>query len=130
MNNKDIATMDDIRLLVDSFYGDIRNDTLLGPIFNNIIQDRWPQHLNKMYCFWQTVLLNEHTYSGSPFLPHAKLEVHQVHFDKWLELWHKSIDSHFDGEIANEAKWRGDKMAVMFLSKISYYRNNPAKPLL
>ena len=130
MGKKDISTLDDIKVLVNSFYEDVRKDSLLGPIFNTIIQDRWPEHLNKMYRFWQTVLLNEHTYSGSPFLPHAKLDVDQLHFDRWLEMWHQNIDSRFEGEIAKEAKWRGDKMAVMFLSKISYYKNNPAKPLL
>lgn len=126
----DITTMDDVRLLVDTFYERIRVDLLLGGIFNGIIKDRWPAHLEKMYRFWQTVLLGEHTYYGSPFPPHAQLPVNQKHFEAWLTLWHETIDSHFIGEKADEAKWRGDKMAVMFLSKIDFYRNNPSTPLL
>lgn len=126
----DITTIEDIKILVDTFYLGIREDDLLGPIFNAVIEDRWPQHLDKMYRFWQTVLLGEHTYSGSPFLPHMKLDIEQTHFDRWLEMWHKTIDSHFAGKKADEVKWRGDKMAVMFLSKLSYYRSNPAKPLM
>ena len=122
--------MEDIRLLVDTFYGKVRIDPLLGGIFNGVIKDRWPQHLEKMYSFWQTVLLGVHTYYGSPFPPHAQLPVEQKHFDAWLKLWHETVDEHFTGKKAAEAKWRGDKMAVMFLSKIGYYRNNPAKPLL
>ncbi|TXJ22462.1 MAG: group III truncated hemoglobin [Chitinophagaceae bacterium] len=127
---KDITTIEDIKLLVDTFYGKIRIDLLLGGIFNGVIKDRWPEHLEKMYRFWQTVLLDEHTYFGSPFPPHAELPVEQKHFDAWLKLWHETIDEHFTGAKADEAKWRGDKMAVMFLSKIEYYRNNSAKPLL
>lgn len=127
---KDITSMENIKLLVDSFYGKVRFDLLLGDIFNGIIKDRWPEHLEKMYRFWQTVLLSEHTYYGSPFPPHAKLPVEQKHFDTWLKLWYETIDEHFSGAKADEAKWRGDKMAVMFLSKIEYYRNNPATPLL
>lgn len=126
---KDINNMEDIELLVDSFYGQVREDELLSPIFNSVIRDRWPEHLEKMYRFWQTVLLQEHTYFGSPFPPHAKLPVEKAHFDTWLRLWHNTIDSLFTGEKANEAKWRGDKMAVMFLSKINYYKDNPAIPL-
>lgn len=122
--------IEDIRLLVDTFYKKVRVDLLLGPVFNSVIKDRWPEHLEKMYRFWQTVLLGEHTYYGSPFPPHSKLPVEQKHFAAWLTLWHETIDSHFTGEKAEEAKWRGDKMAVMFLSKIQYYRNNPARPLL
>ncbi|MGN6508584.1 MAG: group III truncated hemoglobin [Chitinophaga sp.] len=127
---KDITTMEDIRLLVDSFYGKVRVDQLIGGIFNGVIKDRWPEHLEKMYRFWQTVLLGEHTYYGSPFPPHARLPVSQQHFDAWLKLWHATIDEHFSGIKAEEAKWRGDKMAVMFLSKIEYYRDNSATPLL
>lgn len=127
---EDISTIEDITLLVDSFYGKIRVDLLLGDIFNGVIKDRWPQHLEKMYRFWQTVLLGEHTYYGSPFPPHAKLPVEQKHFSAWLKLWYETIDEHFAGEKADEAKWRGDKMAVMFLSKITYYRNSSETPIL
>lgn len=127
---KDISTIEDIKILVDEFYQSIREDELLGPIFNAILKDRWPPHLEKMYRFWQTVLLQEHTYFGSPFPPHAKLPVSKLHFDKWLKLWYCVIDQHFKGEKADEAKWRGDKMAEMFLSKIEYYANTNATPLL
>jgi hemoglobin len=129
-DKKDIATIEDIQFLVNTFYEKIRVDLLLGGIFNGVIKDRWPEHLEKMYRFWQTVLLGEHTYFGSPFLPHGQLPVEQKHFDAWLKLWHETIDSQFEGAKADEAKWRGDKMAVMFLSKIEYYRNNSGTPLL
>lgn len=66
---QDILTIEDVKLLVDRFYEKIRVDELLGPIFNERIQNRWPEHLEKMYRFWQTVLLGEHTYFSSPF-PH------------------------------------------------------------
>lgn len=127
---KDITSIGDIKLLVDSFYGKIRVDSLLGGIFNGVIKDRWPAHLEKMYNFWQTVLLGEHTYYGSPFPPHAQLPVEQKHFNAWLKLWNETIEEHFTGIKADEAKWRGDKMAAMFFSKINYYRNNSATPLL
>jgi hemoglobin len=126
----DISTLDDIKILVDEFYGKIREDKLLGPIFNGIIQDNWKAHLEKMYRFWQTVLLEQHTYSGSPFPPHARLPVAQQHFDTWLKLWHETVDTHFRGEKADEAKWRGNKMASLFLAKIDYYRDNDATPLI
>jgi len=130
MDKKDITTLADIRLLVDSFYGEVRKDPLIGPIFDGVIGDHWPAHLEKMYRFWQTVLLNEHTYFGSPFPPHAQLPVDRRHFDTWLGLWRSTIDQFFIGEKATEAKWRGDKMASMFLSKIDYYRSRPSTPLL
>ena len=127
--NKDILTIDDIKIMVDSFYTKIRKDELLGPIFNERIKDNWAAHLEKMYRFWQTVLLEEHTYNGSPFSPHASMPLFRNHFDKWMELFNQNIDEIFTGEKAEEAKWRGEKMAEMFHYKIAYYRNNDAIPV-
>ncbi len=126
----DIQNITDVKLLVDTFYGKIREDQLLKDIFNNKIEDRWPQHLAKMYSFWQTVLLDEHTYYGSPFVPHAKLPVDLEHFDKWLLLFNTTVDDLFEGEKAERAKWQGQRMAEMFHSKIEYYKNNSTIPIL
>ena len=126
----DIGHIEDIKLLVNTFYGKVRQNDLLKDIFNNKIEDRWPDHLEKMYRFWQTVLLEEHTYNGSPFLPHAGLPVAKEHFDAWLELFYQTVDELFVGEKAERAKWQGGRMAEMFQHKIEYYKNNAALPLL
>lgn len=120
----DINNMNDIRLLVDSFYGKIRKGGLLKDIFNNKIQNRWPQHLDKMYRFWQTVLLKSHTYYGSPFMPHAELPVSKIHFEQWLKLFFETVNEHFEGENASRAIRQGEIMAKMFRSKIENLRNN------
>lgn len=126
----DIATLDDIKLMVDEFYGKIREDDKLANIFNGVIKDRWPEHLEKMYRFWQTVLLDEHTYYGSPFVPHAKLPVGQPHFERWTDLFGETVDELFVGPKAERAKWQGHRMAEMFQTKIDYYRHNNSQPLL
>ena len=126
----DIRDLNDIKLLVDSFYGKVRENPMLQDIFNTIIQDRWPEHLSKMYSFWQTVLLEEHTYYGSPFVPHAKLPVELEHFDKWLLLFNATVNDLFQGEKAEKAKWQGQRMAEMFHSKIEYYKSNSSVKIL
>ena len=131
MNNKhDIEGLDDIKVLVNSFYAKILANEILAPIFNTHIQDRWPMHLEKMYTFWQTVLLGEHTYFGSPFPPHARLPVTHIHFEQWLTLFKETINELFYGERANEAIWRANKMAEMFEIKIEYNRNQNFKTLI
>lgn len=47
---------DGLRHLVHRFYGKVRNDTLLGPIFAERITD-WPPHLERMVTFWSSVAL-------------------------------------------------------------------------
>lgn len=119
---KDITTIKDVQLLVDSFYEKVRKDDLLKNIFNTVIQDKWPQHLNKMYKFWQTILLGEHTYTGTPFMPHAHLPVSIAHFERWLELFHGTVNEYFEGQTAQRAIWQSERMATIFHSKIEYIK--------
>ncbi|MCK0162144.1 group III truncated hemoglobin [Allomuricauda sp. F6463D] len=120
---KEIENLEDIQQMVDMFYGKVRNDDLLADIFNGVIKDNWPIHLEKMYRFWQTILLEEHTYSGSPFAPHVKLPIQKKHFDRWKKLFFETVDEHFSGDKAKEAKLRATKMAEMFQLKIEYFQN-------
>lgn len=121
---KEIKKIEDIRLLVDEFYGNVRKDELLGLIFEEVIQNRWGEHLEKMYRFWQTVLLDEHTYYGAPFPPHAQMPIDEQHFNRWVGIFHATVDSLFEGENAEKAKEQGKRMASIFQSKISYIRDN------
>ncbi len=129
MEKKDITSLEEIRLLVDTFYGRVRLDGLIGPIFNRLLDGRWEEHLKKMYAFWETLLLDEHTYFGSPFPPHAAMSLTLTHFETWLGLWRRTVYEFFEGEKADEAVLRGEKMAAMFLSKIEYFNNLQSKPL-
>ena len=86
---EDLDSLDQIIKLVDLFYGKVKEDNLIGPIFEDRIKGHWDKHLQKMYTFWQTVLLAEHTYYGSPFPPHAKLPIDKKHF--LLRDYYKSL---------------------------------------
>jgi hemoglobin len=72
-----------------------------------------------MYRFWQTILLEEHTYSGSP--PHKQLPIAKEHFDRWMEIFTSTTDELFAEPLKklNYAK----NMAEMFNYKINYFRN-------
>ena len=127
---QDISAIKDIQTLVDSFYTEVRKDEYLGPVFHSKVGDRWPEHLEKMYRFWQTILLNERTYAGRPFPPHARLPIEQRHFDRWLSLFHATVDALFSGEKADEAKWRASKMAELFALKLQHFRDRGIQPLI
>ena len=114
---QDILTIENVKQLINLFYSKIRADKLLGPIFNERIQNRWPEHLEKIYRFWQTVLLGEHTYFGTPFPPHA-------------QLFNPTVDELFTGEKAAAAKWRAAEMAEMFEMKIEHNKKEGIKNLV
>jgi len=108
--NKEIESVEDITLLVNTFYDKIRKDDLLAPVFNAIIKD-WQPHLEKMVQFWSTLLLYTRTYKGDPLPSHLPLKVDKLHFDRWLYLFDQTIDELFTGEIAANAKKRAFSIA-------------------
>ncbi len=79
--------------LVRHFYGQIRLDPTLGPIFSARIVARdgsWEPHLQKMCAFWSSVMLRTGRYHGMPMPAHARLPVDAAHFDRWLVLFEDS----------------------------------------
>lgn len=121
----DIETREDIELLVNQFYDLVRQDETIGYIFNEVAQVNWDEHLPKMYSFWETILLGSMSFKGNPMDKHIQLSkktsMQQVHFDAWLSLWNKTIDSHFAGVVADNAKQRGINIAGLMLHKIEQY---------
>src|SRR5690606_41868203 len=52
--------------LVREFYGRVRRNDRLGPIFAAHIGEIWEPHLEKMTDFWCSVILKDGSYSGRP----------------------------------------------------------------
>src|SRR5437016_6262486 len=78
------CTEDEIRRLVDDFYGRARADPLLGPIFEAHV-DEWGLHLAKMVDFWSTALRGTARYRGLPMPIHVALPDLNVElFQRWL----------------------------------------------
>jgi hemoglobin len=76
---------------VETFYGKIQTDKLLGPIFNERIAD-WPAHLARMKAFWRSVLHNSGEFAGNPMLKHLVIPgIELRHFAHWLELFYETL---------------------------------------
>lgn len=116
---KEIQSREEIKQMVDSFYGKVNEDELLAPVFNDFAGVNWEKHLPVMYDFWSTILLGEMSYKGNPFLKHIPLPVDKKHFDRWLALFLETIDEHFTGNVAEEAKNRARSIAGIFQHKLA-----------
>jgi hemoglobin len=121
---KDIQTIEDVKLMVHTFYSNVQKDQLLGPIFEERLKNKWNEHLEKMVRFWETILLGQHTYHGAPFPPHAIMPINETHFVAWTALFSNTVNHLFAGPIATEAKNRGALMAAIFNSKLEYFKKN------
>jgi hemoglobin len=80
-----------IARLVHTFYGKVRSDALLGPVFHQRITD-WDSHLMRMCEFWSSVALMSGHYQGRPMEKHLPLPVDARHFDRWLQLFEETAD--------------------------------------
>src|SRR6185437_8441870 len=75
-----------IERLVHGFYARVREDAVLGPIFESRIRD-WEPHLQRMCAFWSSVALMTGRYHGTPMAKHLPLPIDAQHFDRWLSLF-------------------------------------------
>lgn len=125
----DIATRDDIGKIVREFYVKVRNDELLGPIFNEIITD-WEAHLEHLTDFWQMNVFGGKAYTGNPIAVHQEVDervgntIEAFHFGTWLELWFITIGDLFEGENADLMKRRARKMQTGLM--VTIYQNRQA----
>jgi len=67
----------------------VREDALIGPIFNSRITD-WEPHLQRMCDFWSSVALLTGRYHGQPMQRHLSLPADSRHFDRWLALFEQT----------------------------------------
>lgn len=111
----DLATRDDVELLVRSFYRYAAMDELLGPIFRSA-HVAWDDHVATLTDFWAWQLLGERGYSGQPLRAHepvhARTPFADAHYERWLDLFVSTVDEHFIGNNAELAKHRATKMAT------------------
>lgn len=90
MARTELCTEEEIATLVYGFYDRVRADPLLGPVFNDHIDD-WDKHLRIMVQFWSSLLLGSGTYSGTPMPKHVALPGLQAGmFTQWLALFHQT----------------------------------------
>jgi hemoglobin len=118
----DIENREDVVLLVNTFYQRVREDELIGPVFEQRIQGNWDPHLNTMHDFWYTLLFGKEAYRGNPFAKHIGLPVGSVHFERWLLLFNATLDQLFEGPRKEEAKKKAASIAQVFQAKLSLLR--------
>ncbi len=112
---REIKNRSDVFFLVDSFYIKVRTNSLLGPIFNDVIDD-WQDHLERLKDFWLSILFFKNNFEGNPINVHQKVDaknnglIEARHFGIWLNLWYETLDTYYEGNLAQVVKLRARKM--------------------
>jgi hemoglobin len=116
-----------IRRLVDTFYAKVRQDDLIGPIFNARVAD-WDDHLSKLTAFWASVILRKPGYDGRPMRPHLMMPLEGRHFDRWLDLFEANALAELPREIAALFVGRARHIADSFEAGVANVRGEIVAP--
>jgi len=113
----------EIRELVYAFYGRVREDACLGPVFEGRLEGRWEPHLEKMCDFWSSVLLSTGRFSGNPVEAHLRVPgISSEHFDRWIELFHRTAQDVLQPHHAADVAGRAARMRIV-LERAAVARN-------
>lgn len=114
---------DFVENMVATFYGHVRDDALLGPIFAAKVED-WPRHLSRMESFWRSLLMNSGEVSANHMVAtHLALPgIEEAHFTRWLELFYatlRDIERHADatGLIGERARKIADSLLTAIATR-------------
>ena len=102
----------DLQRLVDRFYAKVREDGLIGPVFNRAVED-WSEHQEKLGAFWSSVMNTTGRYKGNPMAAHLKhaaaIEPHM--FERWLDLWRETAREELAGFHADAVVAKAERIA-------------------
>lgn len=99
-----------IAALVDRFYAKARRDPMIGPVFNEAIDD-WDDHLRRLCNFWSSVMLTSGRYKGNPMAAHMKHSLDPQFFERWLGLWAETAGEIFAPEPAAQFREKAERIA-------------------
>ena len=104
----DIGTRTDIHDLVVEFYREVVFDEVLEPMFGEVAEVDWGEHIPKLVDYWCRILLRTDEYSGPIMAAHRELHgrspVTAEHCDRWFALWTRCVDAGWRGPVADHAK--------------------------
>ena len=96
-----IGGSEGISKLLRHFYADVRQDPLIGPIFNAQIKD-WKNHSEIIGKFWETSISGPRTYARQMPMKHLPLRLAEEHFERWLFLWQANCRAQLPSDVAIE----------------------------
>ena len=113
-----------IEKLVRQFYATVLQDDVVGPFFirklgNDLKNEKWYEHLHTLDEFWLLMMTGESNYKGHPFPVHAFLgPLEPETFERWLELFHRSVHELFVPELAAKFYDKADTLAKQFIENL------------
>ncbi len=114
--------------MVHAFYASVRKDEVLGPIFDQHIDD-WDLHLAQLVDFWSSILLRTGRYTGTPMPKHVALpDLSAELFQRWLALFRETTAAQPNQAMGNQAYAMAQRIAQSLWYGYQTGRNPDALP--
>ena len=119
----DIQSREDLLLIVSSFYVDLLQSKELSHFFEAFKDEEvLKNHLETLVDFWDNTLFYSGTYKKNAIRPHidihAEKGIQSNHFNQWLSLFNKAVDTNFNGQNAETIKSRALSIATVMKLKL------------
>jgi len=114
--------MDKIKDIVESFYSKAVKDVIIGYHFRKIQELESPDvlnpdisffknHIPRIITFWKFQLLGEKTDESFNLInSHAPLKLRRGELDRWLTLFHQTLD-----------EYENDELTYLWREKLSFF---------
>jgi hemoglobin len=131
---REIESRADIDRLMQVFYERAIGDPVIGYIFTDVAKLDLEHHLPIIGDFWESLLFGTPAYQKhgrNPMLVHKELheksELTLEHFERWLEIFTKTVDDLFEGANAEHLKMRANAIAERFVQFLDVGPATPAE---
>lgn len=112
----DLDARPEIERLVRRFYARVAEDDLLAPVFLEQAKVNWEEAIPTLTSFWCQIELGEPGFVGNPTGKHIDLHrevpFREEQFERWVALFHATVDEHWAGPHAKSIKQRALTIAV------------------
>lgn len=119
----DIKTEHDLEILTKAFYEKALVDTHIGFFFTDVVKLDLEEHIPKITKFWSMQILGGRDYDGNPFQTHRAINelssLKREHFQRWVMLFHETVDALYAGDNANLIKMKSAAIASRMSDALS-----------
>jgi hemoglobin len=123
-----LVSEEEIARVVPAFYAKVRQDPMLGPVFNGAIED-WAVHLEKLQAFWSSVMLASGRYKGQPMPAHVRHadQISPAAFARWLQLWSETTRELLPPDAAAAMQEKAGRIAESLALGMQFYKDRAAR---
>ena len=123
---KDVDTREDWERMLTGFYEKVLRDEKIGHFFTEVVPLDLKTHVPVIADFWEVIVFNKHGYRKNVMQVHQNIHqlssIQKEHLDRWVDVFTKTVDEHFEGPKATLMKQR----AVSIVTQMDIKLNHPS----